>query len=103
MGATHAARCPSGTLASIALISLGPNPVAVLLCFGLLMPGGPTAVWKSVMGAETLGLRSLGAGAVVGNSAMILTRRKWCFGREEVVQWEEQKREKREEIGGFGC
>jgi hypothetical protein len=55
------------------------------------------------MGAETLGLRSLGAGAVVGDSAMILTRRKWCFGREEVVQWEEQKREKREEIGGFGC
>lgn len=31
------------------------------------MPGGPTAVWKSEMGAETLGLRSrVGEGIVVG-------------------------------------
>jgi len=71
MADTHAALCPSGTLASTALISPGPKPVAVLLCFGLVMPGGPTAVWKSLMGEETLGLRSLGAEAVLGDSAMV--------------------------------
>lgn len=78
---THAALWPSGTLASTALISPGPKPVAVLLCFGLVMPGGPTAVWKSLMGEETLGLRSLGAAAVVGDSAMILARGKCVFVR----------------------
>ena len=68
---THAALWPSGTLASTALISAGPKPVAVLLCFGLVIPGGPTAVWKSLMGEETLGLRSLGgAEAVLDVSAM---------------------------------
>lgn len=67
---THAALWPSGTLASTALISAGPKPVAVLLCLGLVMPGGPTAVWKSLMGEETLGLRSLGAEAVLGDSAI---------------------------------
>ena len=40
------------------------------------MPGGPTAVWKSLIGEETLGLRSLGAEAVLGDSAMFLARRK---------------------------
>jgi hypothetical protein len=54
------------------------------------------------MGAETLGLRSLGADAVVCDSAMIVARGKWCFGREEVVQWEKHKKKEGEEIGGFG-
>lgn len=42
--------------------------MTVLLCFGREMPGGPTGSWKSVMGAELLGFRSLaigGAGAAV--------------------------------------
>lgn len=51
----------------MALISPGPNPVAVLLCFGLVMPGGPTAVWKSLMGEEMLGRRSL----VVGDAMVV--------------------------------
>jgi hypothetical protein len=55
---TYAALWPSGTLASTALISPGPNPVAVLLCLGLLIPGGPTGA-RSLMGADVLGLRSL--------------------------------------------
>jgi hypothetical protein len=80
---THAALCPSGTLASTALISAGPNPVAVLLCFGLLMPGGPTAVVKSLIGAEVLGLRSRGAGAVVAEAMFVVRVREG--GRESVV------------------
>jgi hypothetical protein len=54
------------------------------------------------MGEETLGLRSLGADAVLVDSAMILARRKWCSDREEVFQWERQKKKEDEEIGGFG-
>lgn len=77
---TYAALWPSGTLASTALISAGPKPVAVLLCFGLVIPGGPTAVWKSLMGEETLGLRSLGAEAVLGDSAMSV----WLEEEEDV-------------------
>lgn len=73
---THASLWPSGTLASTALISAGPKPVAVLLCFGLVMPGGPTAVVKSLMGDETLGLRSRGpsleAKSVLVCSAILL-------------------------------
>lgn len=56
---THASLCGSGMLASTALISPGPKPVTVLLCFGRLMPGGPTGVWNSPIGAEVLGFRSL--------------------------------------------
>jgi hypothetical protein len=77
---THAALCPSGTLASTALISAGPNPVAVLLCFGLLMPGGPTAVVKSLIGAEVLGLRSRGAGGAVVVEAMVMIGEEMCEG-----------------------
>jgi hypothetical protein len=40
------------------------------------MPGGPTAVEKSLIGAEVLGLRSLGAGAVVVE-AMLVARESW--------------------------
>lgn len=35
----HAARCPSGILDSTLLISLGPKPVAVLLCLGRVKSG----------------------------------------------------------------
>ncbi len=56
---THASRCSSGTLASTFLISPGPNPVTVLLCFGLVIPGGPTGLVKSLIGAEVEGFRSL--------------------------------------------
>lgn len=56
------------------------------------MPGGPTAVWKSLMGEETLGLRSLGGGAV---SAMILACGKMC-GVLVVVVSAETKREEQE-------
>jgi len=56
---TYAALCGPGTLASTFLISWAPNPVAVLLCLGLVIPSGPTGPWKSVMGAEVDGLRSL--------------------------------------------
>jgi len=41
------------------LISEGPNPVDVLLCLGLLMPSGPTGPFRSEMGAEVEGFRSL--------------------------------------------
>lgn len=37
------------------------------------MPGGPTAVVKSLIGAEVLGLRSRGAGAVAAE-AMLVSR-----------------------------
>lgn len=83
------------------MISAGPNPVAVLLCFGLVMPGGPTAVWKSLMGEETLGLRSLGADATVGDSAMILARRKGCMGGEKWFNEREKKRKESKKIGGL--
>jgi len=79
---THAALWPSGTLASTALISAGPKPVAVLLCLGLLMPGGPTAVVKSLIGAEVLGLRSRGAGAVVGVAMFVVAREEVGWVRE---------------------
>jgi len=44
-------------LASTALISVGPNPVTVLLCFGLLKEG-PTGPAKSARGADMEGRRS---------------------------------------------
>lgn len=56
---TNAARAPSGIDASTVLISAGPRPVTVRLCFGLLTPGGPTGPAKSESGAEVDGLRSL--------------------------------------------
>ena len=36
------------------------------------MPGGPTAVEKSLIGAEVLGLRSLGAGAVAAEAMFVV-------------------------------
>lgn len=60
----HAALCGSGMLASTLLISAGPKPVTVLLCLGLEIPAGPTGPEKSVMGADELGLRSLGAASL---------------------------------------
>lgn len=39
------------------------------------MPGGPTAVVKSLIGAEVLGLRSRGAGAVVVSAMLVVGRR----------------------------
>ena len=54
---TYAALCPSGILDSILLISPGPKPVAVRLCFGLLKPG-PTGPWRSEMGALVESFRS---------------------------------------------
>jgi hypothetical protein len=43
------------------LISLGPNPVTVLLCFGRVK-AGPTGPCKSASGALVEGLRSRGEG-----------------------------------------
>lgn len=54
----YAARWPSGILASTLLISCCEKPVTVLLCFGRVIPGGPTGSWKSVIGAEVDGLLS---------------------------------------------
>jgi hypothetical protein len=48
-------------LASTLLISLGPKPVTVLLCFGREKVG-PTGPWRSERGALVEGLRSLGEG-----------------------------------------
>ncbi len=70
---THASLCGSGMLASTLLISCGPKPVTVLLCFGLEIPGGPTGSWKSPMGAEVLGFLSLPV--VVVLVAMVLFQR----------------------------
>ena len=36
------------------------------------MPGGPTAVEKSLIGAGVLGLRSLGAGAVAAEAMFVV-------------------------------
>ena len=74
---THAALCGSGMLASTLLISCAPNPVAVRLCFGLEMPSGPTGPWKSVMGADVLGLRSLVVVVVEAMSAWSLAGLRW--------------------------
>ena len=63
-------------LASTLLISCGPKPVAVLLCFGLEIPGGPTGSCKSVIGAELDGLLSLVAVELV--VAMIETVKHQC-------------------------
>jgi hypothetical protein len=38
------------------------------------MPGGPTAVEKSLMGAEVLGLRSRGAGGAAVVEDMVVAR-----------------------------
>jgi len=40
------------------------------------MPGGPTAVVKSLIGAEVLGLRSRGAGAVAAEAMFVMRVRK---------------------------
>jgi hypothetical protein len=48
-------------LASTLLISLGPKPVTVLLCFGRVK-AGPTGPCKSPSGALVEGLRSRGEG-----------------------------------------
>lgn len=56
----QAALCGSGILASTLLISPGPNPVTVLLCFGLVNPSGPMGPLRSEMGALIEGRRSRG-------------------------------------------
>jgi hypothetical protein len=45
-------------LASTVLMSCAPNPVAVRLCLGRVMPDGPTGPLRSAMGADVLGRRS---------------------------------------------
>lgn len=55
----QAARWGSGMLASTFLISPGPNPVTVLLCFGLVN-WGPIGPLKSDSGALVEGRRSRG-------------------------------------------
>jgi hypothetical protein len=48
------------------------------------MPGGPTAVEKSLIGAEVLGLRSRGAGAVVVEAMFVAMKDwKWECGEQE--------------------
>jgi hypothetical protein len=54
----QASRWGSGMLASTLLISLGPKPVTVLLCFGRVKLAGPTGPLKSAMGALMEGRRS---------------------------------------------
>lgn len=61
----HAALCGSGMLASTLLISAGPKPVTVRLCFGLLIPAGPMGPLRSEMGADELGLRSRAGASVL--------------------------------------
>ena len=56
---TYASRWCSGILDSILLISEGPKPVDVRLCFGLLMPG-PTGPARVLIGAPIEGVRSRG-------------------------------------------
>lgn len=53
---SYACLAGSGMAASTALISEGPNPVAVLLCFGLLKPG-PIGPCRSESGALVDGRR----------------------------------------------
>lgn len=47
--------CMINNLPSKLLISLGPKPVAVRVCFGREMPAGPTAPWISTIGADVEG------------------------------------------------
>ena len=56
---TYASRMCSGMLDSTALMSPGPNPVAVRLCFGLVKPG-PTGPVRVEIGAPVESLRSRG-------------------------------------------
>ena len=51
-------------LASTLLISCGPKPVTVRLCFGREMPGGPNS-FSSEIGAAELAFLSLGVLEVV--------------------------------------
>jgi hypothetical protein len=60
----QASLCGSGMLASTLLISPGPKPVTVLLCFGLVKLAGPTGPLKSASGALVDGRRSLAGGPV---------------------------------------
>jgi hypothetical protein len=61
----QASLCGSGMLASTLLISLGPKPVAVLLCLGLVKLGGPMGPFRSASGELMDGRRSrAGAGVV---------------------------------------
>jgi hypothetical protein len=50
-------------LASTLLISPGPKPVTVRLCFGRVKLAGPTGPWSSERGALVEGFRSRGGGA----------------------------------------
>jgi hypothetical protein len=58
MECTYAVRCGSGIEDWTALISEGPKPVAVLLCFGR-EKAGPTGPCRSDRGAEVEGFLSL--------------------------------------------
>lgn len=57
-------------LASTLLISLGPKPVAVRLCFGRLKPG-PTGPTNVEMGAPIESFRSRGAPSTAAAAAML--------------------------------
>jgi hypothetical protein len=86
----HASRWGSGMLASTLLMSLGPKPVTVRLCFGRVIRAGPTGPLRSESGALVEGLRSRGAGetaaifqqvnwreAQTGEGVSVLQRRGW--------------------------
>ena len=75
-------------LASTLLISPGPKPVTVLLCFGRVKLAGPTGPLKSAMGALVEGRRSrAGAAAVAMLTTSIAEKgellREGQFGRGE--------------------
>jgi hypothetical protein len=63
-------------LASTLLISPGPNPVTVLLCFGRVNCPGPTGPWKSDSGALVEGRRSRGCCVVAAAILRISTAEK---------------------------
>jgi hypothetical protein len=87
--------CGSGMLASTLLISLGPKPVAVLLCLGLVKLAGPTGPCRSASGELMEGRRSrAGAGVIailrmaMGGKEKLLKARWWWMGDtgfEEVI------------------
>jgi len=67
------------------LISWGPKPVTVRLCFGRDMPGGPTGSWRSIIGAEVLGLRSRGVAEFIVLVAIVRFGDQWQGDRK--MQW----------------
>jgi len=77
----QAALCGSGMLASTFLISPGPKPVTVLLCFGLVN-WGPTGPWRSANGALIEGRLSRGVAAVAVAMSSVWNLVKRVFRRE---------------------